>query len=136
MATLRAALGLAAAALLAACSFSHSSGSFSDSSESSSDSSRSSASDGTQFANDVVEYTEAYVEAGGGSESFLSGVGDLANERGITDWESEPAVWENIGRGLGKSDASQAQIAAYANAWTGGDRTRIAAIQKGVDDER
>lgn len=131
---------IASALLLAAasgCSFSHSSESFSDSSESSSDSSSgSSKGDRSAFADDVVEYTEAYVEAGGGEGGFLSGVGDLARERGITDWEADPLAWESIGRGLGRTEASHAEIAAYQASWTGGDRGRMAAIQKGVDAER
>ena len=136
---LRASRLVAAALVLAVasgCSFSYSSESFSDSSKSSSGSSGSAADDKSQFASDVTEYTRAYVRAGGGSESFLSGVGDLARERGITDWESESIAWESIGRGLGRTDVSSAAIEAYKDAWTGGDASYRAAIQKGVDAER
>jgi hypothetical protein len=132
-------LGLAPLLLVAAagCSFSHSSESFSDSSTSSSESSAaSSKGDRSAFGDDVVEYTEAFVETGGGTASFLGGVGDLASKRGITDWEADPHAWESIGRGLGRTETGDAQIAAYEAAWTDGDRARMAAIQKGVDAVR
>jgi len=140
-------LAIVAAGLLAAdlgCSFSYSSGSLSDSSKNSSDSiknssdssSSSSKDSKSSFADDVVEYTRAYVAAGGGAESFLGGVGDLARKRGISDWEAQDASWVSIGRGLGMTEASDAQLAAYQRAWTGGDARRMAAIQQGVDRVR
>lgn len=131
---------LLAAALLAAaasgCSFSYSSDSISDSSKSSSGSSDSSTGDKSQFAGDVVEYTQAYVRAGGSSETFLSGIGDLARDRGITDWESESIAWESIGRGLGRADVGGAAIETYADAWSGSDPGYRAAIERGIDAER
>jgi len=120
-----------------ACSFSYSSGSFSDSSKSSSDSSDSSGSDTTRFRDDVTQYTEAYVEAGGKQdESFFSGLGDLARKRGVSDWESESSTWEAIGRGLGRTDVSEAQRAAYEAAWAGGDEEKQSAMARGFAQAR
>lgn len=122
------ATGLACAGALA-CSFSYSSESFSDSSKSSSNSS---GSDESKFRDDVAQYTEAFVAAGGRQdESFFSGLGDLARKRGVSDWESEPSTWEAIGRGLGRSEASEAQRAAYEAAWAGGDEDKQSAMARG-----
>ncbi len=133
-------IAFAAAGLLLGsfgCSFSDSSKSISDSINNSSESSSSSSKDSkSAFADDVVEYTQAYVRAGGGAESFLGGVGDLARKRGISDWEAEDATWVSIGRGLGMTKATNAELTAYKNAWTGGDTQHMAAIQRGVDKVR
>ena len=126
------------------CSFSDSSRSISDSvnhssdsSGKSSDSSSSSSKDQkSSFADDVVEYTQAYVKAGGGAESFLDGVGDLARKRGVSDWEADDATWVSIGRGLGMTKVTDAQLVAYEKAWTSGDPERVAAIKRGVDKVR
>jgi len=120
-----------------ACSFSYSSESFSDSSKSSSSSSDSSGSDNARFRDDVTQYTEAYVEAGGRQEeSFLAGLGDLARKRGISDWESEPSTWEAIGRGLGRTDVTDAQRTAYEAAWAGGDQEKQSAMARGFAKAR
>ena len=138
--TLRSLVACAAVGLLLGgfgCSFSDSSKSISDSINNSSESSSSSSKDSkSAFADDVVEYTQAYVKAGGGAQSFLGGIGDLARKRGISDWESGDATWISIGRGLGMTKATNAELAAYENAWTGGDEQRIAAIQRGIDKVR
>jgi len=133
--TVSAAAGLLLGGL--GCSFSDSSKSISDSINNSSESSSSSSKDGkSAFADDVVEYTQAYVKAGARAESFLGGIGELARKRGISDWESGDATWLSIGRGLGMTKATNAELAAYENAWTGGDKQRIAAIQRGIDKVR
>ncbi|HVN36860.1 MAG TPA: hypothetical protein VMW19_01635 [Myxococcota bacterium] len=136
----RAALGLLAATALA-CSFSHSSESSSDSSNNSSESSSHSSSPGqnnnkdatkTSFDRDVEQYTLAFLQAGGrDDEAFLAGIGDLARQYGVSDWESELSTWEAIGRGLARSHASAAQRSAYQLAWTGGDSARETAMAKG-----
>ena len=122
-------------ALPLGCSFSHSSESFSDSSKGSSDSSTSSSGekDSSAFRDDVETYTAAYVGAGGrGEESFFGGLGDLARKRGVSDWEGEPATWEAIGRGLGRSHLADAERIAYVRAWTGGDADKTDALDRGL----
>lgn len=135
----RSALVSIAATLLAlpgplACSFSNSSGSSADSSGSSARSSGSSSGEETaRFQQDVAQYTVLYVEAGGRDEaSFRTGIGDLARERGISDWEAEAATWEAIGRGLGRAPISEAERNAYAQAWTDGDAERVRALGRGT----
>ncbi|HTY19842.1 MAG TPA: putative lipoprotein [Myxococcota bacterium] len=136
-------VGVAAACLALAsfgCSFSDSSKSISDSvnhssdsSGKSSDSSSSSSKDKqSAFADDVVQYTQAYVQAGGSAQSFFDGVGDLARKRGVSDWEAADATWISIGRGLGMTHLSDAELVAYEKAWAAGNSERMAAIQRGV----
>jgi hypothetical protein len=138
------ALVLLGAVALGGCSFSASSQSIATSSDNiakssgtaSESSSRSSEQDPATFAGDVEEYTQAYVTAGGASQDFLGGVGDLARQRGISDWEADPGVWQAIGRGLGRSTEDGAAISGYASAWTGGDAVRIDEIERGIGEVR
>jgi hypothetical protein len=130
-----AAAGLLLAPLLA-CSFSYSSKSISDSvkgsSDSSGSSSASSATNESRYKKDVEEYTTAFVTSGGGEPgSFLSGIGDLARKRGITDWEANAATWDAIGRGLGKAKVNEAQLQAYEQSWAAGHPDRQQGMQKG-----
>ena len=141
------ALALICAAALA-CSFSHSLDSSSDSSnnssKSSSDSSTSSSPNdnhhddqnekkSSSFNQDVEQYTVAFLEAGGSEHaSFFAGLGDLARQHSVSDWEADPATWEAIGRGLARSHASTAQRTAYQAAWTGGDAAKQSAVAKGI----
>jgi hypothetical protein len=120
------------------CSFSHSSESSSDSSTSPSKSSKSSSGEETtRFHEDVEQYTAAYVHGGGAStDGFLSGLGELARKRGVSDWESEPGTWESIGRGLGEAGVSDAQRTAYATAWADGDTERRRALDRGYEAPR
>ena len=132
---------LASIALLAGaagCSFSKSSDSSSTSSTSPSKSSKSSSGEETAlFHQDVQQYTAAYVHGGGKStDGFLSGLGDLARKRGVSDWESELGAWESIGRGLGAAKVNDAQRTAYAAAWAAGDTDRQRALDRGYEASR
>jgi hypothetical protein len=141
---LRAGLVAGAAALAAtslACSFSHSSGSLSDSSESSqssSESSRSSSpeSNASKYRQDVSSYTQAYVVSGGAEGTFLNGVSDLAQKRGISNWEADDNTWRGIGRGLGKTKVDQVQLAVYEQNWAGNDPHKVGLIRKGFGEVR
>jgi hypothetical protein len=131
--------GVAAlAAASFACSFSYSSDSSSDSSESSSDSSTSSSPESkeSKYRQDVASYTQAYVVSGGAEGTFLNGVSDLAEKRGISNWEADENTWRGIGRGLGKTKIDQVQLAAYEQNWAGDDPHKVGLIRKGFSEER
>jgi len=119
--------------LLVGCSLSASSKSSSDSSASSSASSESKE---TQYRNDVRDFTASYVKSGGRIEDFKRRLGDLAKERGITDWEENMATYEGIGRGLGKAKVSQVELDTYTANLSGGDPKKAKAIKDGFDDEK
>jgi hypothetical protein len=121
--------------LLAGCSLSASSKSSSESSASSSASS-SPESKETQYRNDVRDFTAAYVKSGGRIEDFKRRLGDLAKERGITDWEQNLVTYEGIGRGLGKAKVSQVELETYTANLAGADAAKAKAIKEGYDAEK
>ncbi len=143
-------LGVAfAGALLSglACSFAYSSQSSSDSSQSSSESvsgsSRSVSGSSSpepqsarRYEQDVADYTETYVVSGGGDGGFLRGIGDIAEKRGVSDWESDANTWLGIGRGLARVNPSNVQLEVYKASWTGGDAAKIQTLEKGYASER
>ena len=118
-------------------SFSDSSESSSDSSESFSDSSRSSSESSSpqskeaSYRDDVRDYTAAYVKSGGQIADFDRRLGELAQKRGITNWEDNPATYEGIGRGLAKAGVKGVELDTYVLNLSHGDATKAAAIRKG-----
>ena len=124
------ALLIAAVLVSAGCSISASSKSSSESSESSSGSS-SPESKETQYRNDVRDFTASYVKSGGRIEDFRRRLGDLAKERGITDWEQNLVTYDGIGRGLGKAKVSQVELDTYTSNLAGGDPAKAKAIKDG-----
>jgi hypothetical protein len=84
----------------------------------------------------VRDFTAAYVKSGGRIEDFRRRIGDLAKERGITDWETNLVTYEGIGRGLGKAKVSQVELDTYTNNLAAGDPARAKAIKEGFDAEK
>ena len=121
--------------LSAGCSISASSESSSESSASSSASS-SPESKETQYRNDVRDFTAAYVKSSGGFEDFKRRLGDLAKERGITDWETNLLTYEGIGRGLGKAKVTPVELDTYTANLASRDPARIQAIKNGYEAEK
>ena len=128
-------LVIAVLLLLVGCSFSASSKSSSESSASSSASS-SPESKETQYRNDVRDFTAAYVKSGGQLDDFKRRLGDLAKERGITDWETNLVTYEGIGRGLGKAKVSPVELQTYTTNLAGPDPAKAKAMKDGFDAEK
>ena len=140
-------LALASLALVlgAGCSFSYSSKSISDSisgsSESISDSSTSSspaddkpaAEPEALYREDVRNLTAAYVRQGGDAASFQRGLGAIARQHGVSDWEASPATWTGVGEGLRGAAASPQQRDALARELAGDDPVKQQAIARGYD---
>lgn len=134
---------LAAATVLAGCSFSYSSKSISDSvsgsSESISDSSASSSPSDhggeskaeARYRDDVATYTASWVRGGGDVADFQRGLASIAQRHGIADWEAASATWTGIGAGLRSGDATPAERAALTDAVAGGDDARREEIARG-----
>ena len=131
------AVSLLVAVLLvsAGCSISASSKSSSESSASSSASS-SPESKETQYRNDVRDFTASYVKSGGRIDDFKRRLGELAKERGITDWETNLVTYEGIGRGLGKAKVSEVELQTYTSNLAGMDPARAKAIKDGYEAEK
>jgi len=91
-------------AIGAGCSISNSSETLSDSISSpfdwSSGSSASSGGDDSAYRQDVSDYTLAFSEASGDWAAFRHGVGRLAAEHGIANWEEDAFTCASIGLGL------------------------------------
>ena len=93
------------------CSFSASSKSLSDSSasssKSSSDSSASSSASSSPgdsaYYDDVRSTTETYAKSGGPFDAYQKKLGDLAKDRGVTNWEENLGTYAAIGEGLGQA---------------------------------
>jgi hypothetical protein len=112
---------------LQGCSISKSS---SDSSASSSASS-SPPSKESLYRDDVRDYTAAYVKSGGQIADFNAKVSQLAQARGITNWEENMATYEGIGQGLAKAGVSGVAYDTYVTNLSRGDPNKAAAIRKG-----
>ena len=120
-----------------ACSFSASSKSSSDSSASSSGSS--SPAD-TAYYDDVRSTTEEYAKSGGPFEAYQKKLGDLAKERGVTNWEENLGTYAAIGEGLGQAKASQGLVDTFksrlAPPGSANSADKHATIQKGYDSKK
>ena len=120
-----------------ACSFSASSKSSSDSSASSSGSS---SPGDTAYYDDVRRTTEDYAKSGGPFEAYQKKLGDLAKERGVTNWEENLGTYAAIGEGLGQAKASQGLVDTFksrlAPAGSANAADKQAAIQKGYDSKK
>ena len=94
--------------------------------------------DRNDAAHDVVVHVPTHQEQVGRRQhrDRDTGVGDLAQKRGITDWESNPDTWQSIGRGLGKAKVTPAELEAYEQSWAAGHPDRMQGIQKGYDAAR
>ena len=99
-------------ALAFGCSFSDSSETLSESISSpfdwSSSSSDSSGGD-SAYRQDVSDYTIAFTRQGGDLDAFRQGLGQLAERRGITNWEEDSFTCASIGLGL---QGAQLELAA------------------------
>jgi hypothetical protein len=70
---------------------------------------------------EVKIYTASYLSAGGAdAHSFQVGISDIAQRRGISDWESSPGVRSGVRRGLAEADAVDSPMTTYLQSWSGG----------------
>jgi hypothetical protein len=119
------------------CSISASSKSSSDSSASSSGSS---SPGDTAYYDDVRSATEAYAKSGGPFDAYQKQLGDLAKQRGVTNWEENLGTYAAIGEGLGQAKASQGLVDTLkerlAPAGSPNSADKQSAIQKGYDSKK
>ena len=119
------------------CSFS---ASLKSSSDSSASSSGSSSPGDTAYYDDVRSTTEAYAKSGGPFDAYQKKLGDLAKERGVTNWEENLGTYAAIGEGLGQAKASHGLVDTFKSrlAPTGSANSadKQAAIQKGYDSKK
>jgi hypothetical protein len=126
---------LAVVLALQGCSFSASSESSSASSASSSASS-SPPSKESLYRDDVRDYTAAYVKSGGQIADFNARVSQIAQTRGITNWEDNMGTYEGIGQGLGRAGVSSVAYDTYVTNLSRGDPVKEDAIRKGYQSAK
>jgi hypothetical protein len=120
------------------CSFSASSKSISKSISSPfRSSSESSKSNATRYREEVADYAQGFATGGGGDVSgFKRGLAGIAEKRGISDWESNGDTWKSLGKGLGRTEITDAAFAGFVESWSGGDSTRSDLMRKGFKSAR
>lgn len=129
---------------LNACSFSHSSESSSKSSGSVSDiasspSSISSSGDSKKYESDVVDYTYAYLKSSSEPSDyaeFQKGLTDIAENRGISDWESDEHTYLAIGKALKKARFEGVGYETFKKNFSDNDRQKMFWIDKGYNSQK
>lgn len=90
-----------------------------------------------QYQAEAESYSQAFVEAGGGkADSFQRGLSRIAAERGISDWEADPATWVAVGRGLARADVAEDQAGRYAGSWSQGSQDLASLVMQGYQASR
>jgi hypothetical protein len=116
------------------CSASNSSETISDSISSpfewSSDSSGSLGGD-SAYRRDVSDYTVAFEQHGGDWSGFRAGIGQLAEQRGITNWEEDVYTCASIGFGLKQQGADEARAHAFGEDLFGANTRSQSALLAG-----
>jgi hypothetical protein len=115
------------------CSFSDSSVSISKSISSPFQSSSASSPSSEAYQSDVADYTYAYAISGGQIDTFMKGLGGVAEKHGVTNWEADDATYIGIGQGLGKAKFTQTQVDVFAKNITNGDARKMKLVQQGYD---
>lgn len=75
----------------------------------------------TSYRRDLRQYAAAFVRSEGTTDEFVRGVTRIAEDHGITHWESEPFTPRAIGEGLHDAHLSEAEMDAFIDS-VGRDR--------------
>ena len=129
---------------LNACSFSHSSESSSDSSGSVSDlasspSSLLSSGGSKKYEADVVDYTYAYLKSSSAPSDyaeFQKGLTDIAEKRGVSDWESNEHTYLAIGKALKKAQFEGVGYETFKKNFSNNDAEKMSWIEKGYNSQK
>jgi len=65
------------------------------------------------YERDLRGYSAVFARSGGTQEDFLRGVTRIAENHGMSHWESEPSTPFAIGQGLREANFSESEIAAF-----------------------
>lgn len=145
MRTLRVAALLACTLALAGTGCISKSSTSQASSESSSDSSRSSSKSSTSssrssgnaaYVGDVRDATEQWLLSGSDRESFQRDLARIAEDYGVTDWQSDQTTFEAIGRGLKRARLSGDRLEQMKLSLGEGNPQFMKWIQAGYKSER
>jgi hypothetical protein len=115
------------------CSLSASSKSISDTASSPFEWSSDSSGDSVAYQQDVRDYTYAYVRSGGDRSAFQRGIGNLAEQRGVSNWEEDESTCAGIGAGLRKAALDEDQARDFARDLLGDGSGRLRDVQRGYE---
>ena len=122
------------ALLASGCSFSHSSRSISKTASSPFEwSSDSSSPDAVAYREDVRDYTYAYVRSGGDLAAYQRGIGELAERRGVADWERDEMTCAGIGAGLRRAELDDDEAQAFAESLFGSGSDSVEGVRRGYE---
>lgn len=79
----------------------------------------------------VTIYTQEYVNRTGmkgDADTFYQGLREVTQQAGITDWDANPMVWFEVGRGLHQSTLPPEALKDTANRLANGDPEKISLI--------
>ena len=65
------------------------------------------------YRDDVRDFTAAYLKSGGDASTLEEEVAEVAEKRGISDWEQSESTYVGMGAGLAKAGLNQAELDAY-----------------------
>jgi hypothetical protein len=88
------------------------------------------------YHRDVRAFAAHFARTGGTSQDFLRGIGSVAAEHGITDWESQPDTHRAIGEGLRDAGIEPAQLDALTARASDADPMVLALVREGYATAR
>ena len=88
------------------------------------------------YRRDVRVYAAHFARTGGTSQDFLRGIGAVAAEHGVSDWESLPATQQAIGEGLHDAGIEPAQLDALTAQASDADPAVLALVREGYASAR
>jgi hypothetical protein len=92
----------------------------------------------TAFERDVRNYTVEFAETTGEPNiaSYQRGLGTIAEDHGITDWERTRDAFMAIGRGIGESNLTDTHAKQLAVALSNDDYDHLMLIRSGMESRR
>ena len=90
----------------------------------------------TAYRRDVRAFAAQFSQAGGSSDEFLRGIALVAEEHGVSHWQSNPATLLAIGEGLRDAGVSPAELDALGARADGADPQVVALVHEGYATAR
>jgi hypothetical protein len=84
------------------------------------------------YEDDVSDYTAAYIKSGGDTLKLKAGISEVAEKRGITDWETDGSTYQGLGAGLKRAGVNQPTLDGYKSTMATTDQQR-SWMQEGYD---
>lgn len=90
----------------------------------------------TAYRRDVRAYAAEFAQAGGSSDDFLRGIGQVAESHGVTHWEASPDTMLAIGEGLRDAGVTRADVEALGAQAADADPQVVALVLEGYAGAR